>query len=81
MTTPKIKPVDEERPLMNEARSKIMENLAEFYRKQAPEGTKFDDQKFQEAVWEHFHMWPNVNAAATKIKETIDIREIVVFAK
>ena len=80
-TRPENKPVNEERPLMNEANLKIMKNLAEFYQKKTPEGTKFDEQKMHEAVWEHFHMWPNVNAAAKKIKETIDIREIVVFAK
>jgi hypothetical protein len=70
-----------ERPPMGPNSIQIMESLADHYRKQLPQGSRFDQERFQEAVWEHFNAWPCVNAAAKRIKEAIDVREVVVFER
>jgi hypothetical protein len=58
-----------------------MESLADHYRNQLPQGSRFDMERFHEAVWEHFNAWPCVNAAAKRIKEAIDVREVVVWER
>jgi hypothetical protein len=70
-----------ERPAMDENASGIMDRLADYYRQQIPEGARFDEKRFHEAVWEHFHMWPNINSAAKRIKQAIDVRETVVWER
>jgi hypothetical protein len=56
-----------------------MESLSEYYRRQIPEGARFDRERLHEAVWEHFKAWPSVNSAAKRVKEVIDVREVAVW--
>jgi hypothetical protein len=67
------------RPPMDQNSIKIMENLADHYRRQIPQGARFDQARFHEAVWEYFNCWPNVNSAAKRVKEVINVREVVVW--
>jgi hypothetical protein len=68
-----------ERPVMDQNSIKIMEMLADHYRGQIPQGAKFDKERFHEAVWEYFKAWPSVNAAVKRVKEAIDVRQVVVW--
>ncbi len=74
-----VKESHTDRPVMDENSATIMNRLADFYRRQIPQGARFDEERFYEAVWDHFHMWPSVNAAGERIKQTIDVRETVVW--
>lgn len=74
-----LKGPQSKRPPMDQNSIKIMENLADHYRRQIPQGARFDQERFQEAVWEYFDVWPNVNSAAKRVKEVIDVREVVVW--
>lgn len=57
----------------------IMTQLEGYFRRQVPEGARFDRGHFYEAVWEHFKAWPSVPAAAQRIKDVIDIRETLIW--
>ena len=72
-------PPQSKRPPMDQNSVKIMETLADHYKNQLPQGALFDQDKFNEAVWEYFKAWPTVNAAAKRVRETIDVREVVVW--
>ena len=67
------------RPAMDQNSTKIMEALADHYRKQLPQGARFDREKFHNAVWDYFKAWPSVNAAAKKVKEAINVNEVVIW--
>jgi hypothetical protein len=69
------------RPPIGQNSIKIMESLADHYRKQLPQGSRFDQERFHEAVWDYFNAWPCINAAAKRIKEAIDVREVVVWER
>jgi hypothetical protein len=64
---------------MDKNSERIMDQLADHYSKQIPQGARFDRERLNAAVWEFFHTWPSVNSAAKRIKETIDIKEVVVW--
>ncbi len=66
-------------PPMDQNSERIMDQLADHYSQQIPEGARFDRERLNAAVWEFFHAWPSVNSAAKRIKETIDIKEVVVW--
>jgi hypothetical protein len=74
-----LKVSQSDRPPMDENSIKIMENIADHYRRQIPQGARFDQERFHEAVWEHFKAWHSVNAAAKRVKEVVDVREVVVW--
>ena len=64
---------------MDPVSAEIMTQLEGYFRQQVPEGARFDRNHFYEAVWEHFKAWPSVPAAAARIKDVIDVRQIVVW--
>ena len=64
---------------MDQNSTRIMEKLADYYRGQIPQGARFDQERFHEAVWDYFKAWPNVNAAVKRVKEAIDVRQVVVW--
>jgi hypothetical protein len=66
-------------PPMNENSARIMDSIEEHFRKHVPQGARFDQSRFQAAVWEYFGVWPSVSAAARRIKEVIDVKEVVVW--
>ena len=68
-------------PPMDESSARIMDSLEDHFRKQVPQGARFDQSRFHAAVWEYFHAWPSVNASAKRIKEAIDIKEAVVWGQ
>jgi hypothetical protein len=70
-----------QRPAMDDNASRIMNDLADYYRQLTPDGARFDEERFYEAVWEQFHMWPNINSAAKRIKQAVDVRETVVWER
>ena len=74
-----LKKPQSKRPAMDQNSIKIMEKLSEHYRDQIPRGARFDQERFYEAVWEYFKAWPSVNAAAKRVKEVIDVNEVVVW--
>ena len=74
-----LKGAQSKRPSMDQNSIKIMENLSDHYRRQLPQGARFDQERFHEAVWEYFNAWPSINAASKRIKEVIDVREVVVW--
>ena len=74
-------PSEPDRPPMGLKSSKIMHQLEEDYRKDTPTGATFDCERFHKAVWSYFRSWPSVNAAARKVKEVIDIKEVVVWER
>ena len=76
---PILKAPQSKRPPLTQNSIKIMETLADYYKSQLPQGAMFDQEKFHEAVWEYFEAWPTVNAAAKKIKEAINVREVVIW--
>jgi hypothetical protein len=67
------------RHAMDQNSIRIMEKLADYYRGQIPQGARFDQERFHEAVWDYFKAWPNVNAAVKRVKEAIDVRQVVVW--
>jgi hypothetical protein len=67
------------RPAMDQNSTRIMEKLADYYRGQIPQGARFDQERFHEAVWDYFKAWPNVNAAVKRVKEAIGVRQVVVW--
>ena len=72
-------PPEPEMPPMGKNSSKIMHQLEEDYQQNTPPGARFDTDRFHHAVWAYFKAWPSVNAAAWKVKEVIDIKEVVVW--
>ena len=74
-----LKESQSKRPVMDQNSIKIMEKLADHYRREIPQGARFDQERFHEAVWETFNAWPSVNAAAKRVKEAIEVREVVVW--
>ena len=77
--TTSLKEPRSKRPAMDQNSIKIMETLADHYQRLIPQGARFDSERFHEAVWEYFKAWPSVNAAAKRVKEAIDVREVVVW--
>ncbi len=72
-------PPQSNRPEMDQNSIKIIDTLADYYKSQLPQGAIFDQEKFREAVWDYFKAWPTVTAAVKRIKETINVREVVVW--
>jgi hypothetical protein len=68
-----------ELPPMDENSARIMASLEDHFRKQVPQGARFDQSRFHAAVWNYFHTWPSINAAAKRIKDAIDIKETLVW--
>ena len=76
---PILKEAQSKRSVMDQNNIKIMKNLSDHYRRQLPQGARFDQERFHEAVWEYFKAWPSVNSAAKRVKEAIDVREVVIW--
>lgn len=66
-------------PPMDKNSARIMDALEEHFRRQVPQGARFDKSRFHAAVWDYFGAWPGVDAAAKRIKEAINIKETVVW--
>ena len=66
-------------PPMDAISAEIMTQLEGYFRQQVPEGARFDQSHFYEAVWEHFRAWPSVPGAAHRVKDVIDVRQTVVW--
>lgn len=68
-----------ELPPMDANSAAIMSGLEEHFQKLTPEHATFDRNRFHAAVWEYFHAWPSVNAAAKRIKEVLDVKSMIVW--